>query len=149
MNNGLPDIPTTLNTSNNDLATDFFEPCLRWADRYDRAVGFFTSGWLSMNARGMSEFASRNGKARWITSPILDSEDLKSLAGSVEPSPEIDLIRVLSKNIESLRKELERNTRNVLAWMIHDGILEFAWFLRLILRARLSRQVWGFLRQAR
>lgn len=46
-------LPTTLDTSRHDLAADFFVPLLTHAQRYDRGVGYFSSGWLRLNAAGM------------------------------------------------------------------------------------------------
>jgi len=72
-----PKVPIYMNTSDNDFDSELYHPCLNWARRYDRAVGYFTSGWISKNAYGLIGFANNNGKARWITSPILDEKDLE------------------------------------------------------------------------
>ena len=71
----LPELKISLDTSENNLREELYVPCLKWADRFDRGVGFFTSGWLSYNLSGMSDFASRGGKMRLITSPILSNKD--------------------------------------------------------------------------
>ena len=47
MDNNYPKLKFCLNTSEEDLAKELYEPCLKWAGRYDRGVGYFTSGWLS------------------------------------------------------------------------------------------------------
>lgn len=65
------DLPTTLDTSTADLAADFYKPALSAAIKYDRGVGFFSSGWLRLVAQGMSQFAANGSRARIITSPIL------------------------------------------------------------------------------
>ena len=38
-------IPAFLDTSAHDLTRDLFGPLLAGAARYDRGVGFFSSGW--------------------------------------------------------------------------------------------------------
>lgn len=43
--NILSKIRISLNTSEDDLATELYSPCLRWAERYDRGVGYFTTGY--------------------------------------------------------------------------------------------------------
>ncbi|MBU6335482.1 MAG: hypothetical protein KGS47_13930 [Chloroflexi bacterium] len=68
-----------MNTSDHDLVSEFFEPLLQRAVRYDRGVGFFSSSWLRINARGMLAFAAAGGRARWVTSPILDAADWEAL----------------------------------------------------------------------
>ena len=64
-----PDVKICLNTSKDNLDQELYTPCLQWAKKFDRGVGYFTSGWLAYNARGMAIFAQRGGHARWITSP--------------------------------------------------------------------------------
>lgn len=54
-------LPTTLDTSTADIIEDFFVPVLAHAVRYDRGVGFFSSGWLRIAARGMVQFAANGG----------------------------------------------------------------------------------------
>ncbi len=72
-------IPRTLDTSSHDIVGDFFVPVLRASVRYDRGVGYFSSGWLRANAQGMVDFASSGDRARWITSPILSERDWEFL----------------------------------------------------------------------
>lgn len=125
MRNSLPEVPMTLNTSDNNLALEFYEPCLKWAKRYDRGVGYFTSGWLKENSVGLSYFAANGGKARFITSPILDQRDIEAIAGGIVKSKDIDLVSVLLKDVKLLHECLEKDTLNVISWLVYDGILEF------------------------
>ena len=77
------DLPLMLETSRHDITREFFTPLLARASQYDRGVGFFSSGWLRLNALGMAAFAANNGRARWITSPILAAADWHAmLAGN-------------------------------------------------------------------
>ena len=68
-------LPLALNTSRHDLIDQFFVPLLRASVKYDRGVGYFSSGWIKEAFAGMSDFARNGGRARWITSPILSQED--------------------------------------------------------------------------
>lgn len=120
-----PDVPTTVNTSDNNLVVDFYEPCLKWAKRYDRAVGFFTSGWIRTNAMGMSYFAANGGRARWITSPIMEEEDFAALVKGKNNFDNSYFINILEENIILLKESLEEDTLNSLAWMVYDNIIEF------------------------
>ena len=120
-----PSVPACLNTSENDLAHDLFEPCLDWATRFDRGVGFFTSGWLYYASRGMASFASRGGHARWITSPIIEQKDYEVITGAKTTEIIIEYYRAkIDEGIDALARELEANTLNALAWMLYDGIVE-------------------------
>jgi hypothetical protein len=73
------DFPPILNTSDADIIADFFVPALGPSMRYDRGVGFFSAGWLRVAAEGMAAFAHNSGRARWVTSPILNEEDWQAL----------------------------------------------------------------------
>ncbi len=117
--------PAFLDTSSADLINEFFVPALSSSLLYDRGVGYFSSGWLRLAAKGMVEFAKNGGRARWVTSSILDELDWEALlAGDIARSnPE--LLRVLKRDIQSLTSSLDENTLSALAWMVADEILDF------------------------
>ena len=118
-------LPTTIDTSRHDITREFFVPLLSHATRYDRGVGFFSSGWLRINAVGMAAFAANQGRARWITSPILAADDWRAmLEGSRARRNEL-LRQSLERNIADLAASLETHTLSVLVWMIADGIIDF------------------------
>jgi len=56
------DLPSAIDTSRHDITREFFAPLLSCATRYDRGVGFFSSGWLRINAVGMAAFAANQGR---------------------------------------------------------------------------------------
>lgn len=114
-----------MNTSEDNLIGDFFEPALSDAAKYDRAVGYFSSGWIKEAAKGLTKFAANDGQARWITSPILGEKDWEALLAGAENEVNAELEHLLSDNIGALAAELEDHTFEALAWMIADGILEF------------------------
>jgi hypothetical protein len=114
-----------LDTSASDLVTDFFTPALAAAACYDRGVGFFSSGWLRINAAGMTAFAANGGRARWITSPILDPDDWQAMRDGDRARREALLHRALEQNIAELARTLETQTLSALAWLIANGILTF------------------------
>lgn len=76
----LLNLPSTMDSSNNNLLADFFNPVLREAVSYDRGVGFFTSGWLMGVSRGIIPLIENGGKIRFITSPILEQKDFESIS---------------------------------------------------------------------
>lgn len=118
-------ITTSMDTSQHDLASEFFAPLLAHARGYDRGVGFFSSGWLRIHAAGMDAFARNGGRARWVTSPILDAEDWEALqAGDSARSDQV-LHAALQRTVQDLANVLERDTRSALAWMVADEILVF------------------------
>lgn len=116
--------PPVLNTSDNDLIRDLFDPALMRAQTYDRGVGFFSSGWIREASKGLAQFAANYGKARWITSPILSESDWDAMVNGIEGNIPAALSEHLTSNVETLEQELEANTLSALSWMIADGILE-------------------------
>lgn len=119
------DIGISYNTSKDDLIKDFFVPLLQNSISYDRGVGYFSSGWIRETFFGMSDFAMRGAKARWITSPILSQEDWDAIVlGDKAKNDEI-LKRSLLSTITDLQGSLKEETLLNFAWMIADGIIEF------------------------
>jgi superfamily II DNA or RNA helicase len=115
----------TIDTSSHDIVRDFFMPMLQNAMRYDRGVGYFSSGWLQENAKGMVEFAGKGGRARWITSPNLSESDWESLRKGEQARRDEMLRETLGQNIDDLEQSLNQDTLSALAWMVADGILDF------------------------
>lgn len=114
-----------LDTSSSDLTEDFFVPTLSAACRYDRGVGFFSSGWIRITSKGLIAFAANGGKARWVTSPILSEEDWEALRIGDEAKYDPVLRASLQRNISDLERALEKDSLSALAWMVADGILSF------------------------
>lgn len=112
------------NTSEHNLEEEFYKPCLQWAVNFDRGVGFFTSGWISRNAQGLTDFVSRGGHIRWIISPVLSQLDYKVIVNTIEDEEKYQYFRELLLNqIDLLAKEMEADVFNVFAWLLHDGVL--------------------------
>jgi len=123
------DFPSYLDTSHSDLVRDFFVPALKNSIRYDRGVGFFSSGWLRITANGMNKFAENGGTARWVTSPVISKKDWDAMLFGEKARINPFLRKLIKINIEDLEKTLENETLSALAWMIADGILEFKFAL--------------------
>jgi len=114
-----------LDTSTNDLIRDFFVPALQRSNKYDRGVGFFSSSWLRIASSGMVDFANNDGKARWVTSPILDANDWEALIKGDQARSDILLFSILKQDIVDLKGSLEKETLSALAWMVADGVISF------------------------
>jgi hypothetical protein len=118
-------LPAVLSTSTDDLLASFYVPALHQSRRYDRGVGYFSSGWLRLAASGLAAFADAGGRARIIASPIMSAEDCAALAAGEDARAD-DLLRgALLPVFESLEAGLEHDTLAALAWMVADELLEF------------------------
>lgn len=121
-----PKVKSYLDTSEYDLIDELYLPCLKWANRFDRGVGFFTTGWITYNVTGLSNFASRGGKMRLITSPILSNEDTDAIINSQNNNAEAfkRLEAALLDNVRVLEAEMKSDVSNAFSWMIYDGIID-------------------------
>jgi superfamily II DNA or RNA helicase len=100
-------------------------PCLAESTTYFRGVGFFSSGWLRLAAHGLAELVRNGGHATFVVSPILEESDWEAIhLGSIARDNPI-IKEVLERNISDLEKSLHEETRNTLAWLVADGVLEF------------------------
>ena len=119
------ELTPVLDTSSSDIIAELFVPALRCSTRYDRGVGYFSSGWLRIAAKGMVEFAKNGGKARWVTSPILSEKDWKALQeGDAARTDEL-LKSILDEQVADLRRALEEKTLSALAWMVAEEVIVF------------------------
>ena len=107
------------------MIEELYLPCLKWAERFDRGVGFFTTGWISCNIEGMSGFASRGGKVRLITSPILSNDDTDAIIHSEHNDTDAykKFEAALFDNVKTLEKEMNEDILNAFSWMLYDGII--------------------------
>jgi len=108
-----------------DLIRDLQVPLLTHTKNYLRGVGFFTSGWLRLASQGIASLIAKGGYARVVLSPILDKADWEAFKFGETAKTDAVLRKALSRNIDELAKTLQHDTRNALAWMIADGVLEF------------------------
>lgn len=118
------DLPRVIDSSSDDLIEDFYIPLLSRATQYRRGVGYFTTTWVRSAARGIADLVENGGTAQWIMSPILEEEDWQALLKGDRAKVDEVLRESLEQTITDLRYDLEYETRNAIAWMIADGLLE-------------------------
>jgi len=117
-------IDPVIDSSTTNFIQDFYTPILSKSIEYKRGAGYFTTNWLQSAARGITELASNGGTAKWITSPILDEKDWEAIKTGTEAKRNRALRTSLSETVDELETALDNDTRNAIAWMIADGLLE-------------------------
>ncbi|MBE6486988.1 MAG: DEAD/DEAH box helicase [Methanosphaera stadtmanae] len=109
-------------SANTDLVERFYNLVLTESVKYDRLAGYFSSGSLSVAAKGMTNLIENNGHIRLLCGVQLSEDDWNSISN---PEQFKDLI---NKNFldeyENLEDELTWNYTKVLGWMIANNILE-------------------------
>lgn len=109
----------------NDIAKEFYLPCMERATQYDRAVGFFSSSIYIIAWSALREFVNRGGKMRLICSPLLSEEDKQALAEGYAARVEEEAARRLVEEIRQIMATpyLEKPAR-LLASLVAMGIVE-------------------------
>ena len=72
-------LKTDYRKGRDDIAQEFYLPCMRSAQRYDRAVGFFNSAIYIIAWPSLKEFVAGGGKMRLICSPVLPAADIEAI----------------------------------------------------------------------
>lgn len=106
----------------NDVVTDFYIPVLQKSKRYDRAVGYFSSGALIEITRGLSGLFKNNGVIRLIVSPNLSEEDIEAIAYGYKNKSEVIESRIVSI-FDNEFNIFEKKRLNLLAHLISNGLL--------------------------
>jgi len=98
---GLASLPlkTEYRKGADDIAQEFYLPCMRVADRYDRAVGFFNSAIYVIAWPSLKDFVARAGKMRLVCSPVLPPQDIAAMEAGYSARFEQD-------NAEKLREDI-------------------------------------------
>lgn len=118
------DIPLNkaYDSDTDDILMDFFVPILSEAVSYKRLAGFFSSGMLSVAARGVSRFVHHGGKMELVCGARLSSEDVEAIRkGYLEPSKVLE--GSLMAQLPDIEDEFIRDHVAALGWMIANGNL--------------------------
>ena len=119
------DLKTTYRKGRDNIAEDFYIPCLSRAQNFDRAVGFFSSSIYSIAWEGLKQFISNSGKIRVICSPILSPADTEALSEGYTKRLEEESIASLTLEIQNLFADpARRKPATVLANLVNLNILD-------------------------
>ena len=108
-----------------NIVEDFFRPCLREAQHYWRAVGYFSSSALEAFGAPLGEFIKNGGSIRLVTSVELSEADLETIEAGVAKQD------VCAQRIEQI-------VRDDFAEGVGDGVARLA---RLLELGRLEIQI--------
>lgn len=128
--NGPPRLKPHYRSGKDDLAQDFFQPCLRRATLYRRAVGYFSTSSLLSWTDALLRLASEGLQARLIASPELSPADAATLRSLTDPTRVIAyqaviVERVCEEILALLDTPGDRALRaNVFAWLIANDRLQ-------------------------
>lgn len=109
-----------------DIAEDFYIPCMKASSRYDRISGYFGSTIYIIAWKGLKTFVNDNhGVMRVICSPYLTQQDYEAITKGTIAKKNADLSELLFKEMKKIfAKETLSNPEKVLACLICSGNLE-------------------------
>ena len=107
-----------------DLVENFYRPCLKASNQYDRSVGYFRSSVFILIGPDLIDFVKKEGKIRLICSPNLTDEDIDAITKGYKAKKEIADIAI-ERDVEQILKqpEIKKNTE-ALATLITLGAIE-------------------------
>lgn len=123
------------------MVGDFFMPCLTESVMYRRAVGYFTSGSLSLAARGIARLVARQGEMRLVASPYLQQEDMEALMRAESRKGEV-LESIVAKSVPAFEAEVQADPLNALAWLAAAGLLRVKLAVRVDGAGRVLREIY-------
>lgn len=118
---------TDYSKGRDDIARDFYRPCMASAIRYDRVTGYFASTVFLMAWQELEQFVDRGGHIRIICSPYLSEPDVAAIQRGTADSRQ----RIVSESVGQDVADLFRRppsvvaASQVLASLVQKGVVEF------------------------
>lgn len=107
-----------------DIAAEFYLPCMEHSQRYDRVSGYFSSSIFALAWPALSGFVDRDGAIRLICSPSMSAADIAALQRAADADTDAALTSAL---VADLRRMLAaaalRDPTIVLAALVARGTL--------------------------
>ena len=104
-----------------NVPEDFYEPALKNAILYQRAVGFFSSSSLSAIAEGIEGLIENGGHIQLVASPKLSEEDIRAIKEGYDER------NIIEKALDREIKEEDEHNKSRLLYLsrlIADGHLD-------------------------
>ena len=113
-----------------DIAADFYLPCMRRSHHYDRAVGFFSSSVFVLAWPSLREFAASGGQMRIVCSPALTSGDIDALNVGYDSAGVQQFEAVARRELSRLlASPVFQKPTKILASLVAGGVIDLriAW----------------------
>ncbi len=116
---------TSYNKAEHDIANDFYLPCMRNADRYDRISGYFGSTVYIIAWDALKEFMENGGKMRVICSPYISEADELALSQGYSARGDEILTNAIVKEVEAMLDSPNLSAPSkLLAYLVVEGIVD-------------------------
>lgn len=115
-----------------NLITDFYQPALEKAVRYDRAVGYFSADILMSNLKGIASLVKNNGKMRLIIGHPLKDDEYKALKHGINT---YRFLLDIEERLQQVLREAEKTkngTLKLFAYLVASERIEIKYAFRRI-----------------
>jgi superfamily II DNA or RNA helicase len=121
----LGDLRTEYTSDVDNIAHEFYDPCLRESNSYDRISGFFSSTAYHLTHEALGMFiTANNGKMRLLCSPRVSRVDADSIVYGYEARDNSQLVAELREELHRLLASPSALGAKLLAALIASGHLD-------------------------
>ena len=113
------ELKTKYDTDEDNILESFYIPLLTKANRYDRAVGYFSSHVLESMAIGLECFVRSNGKMRLIVGDPLTDDEYEAVLNGTN-----NRIALCAQELSEILLESENKNLKILRYLIANDQLE-------------------------
>lgn len=107
-----------------DVASSFYLPCMREANRYYRITGYFSSSVYVIAFEALKDFLQNLGKIKILCSPVLTEEDKNALKLGVAAKTDVILSKSLEHEFHSLLESESADYAKLLSCLVSQDILD-------------------------
>lgn len=111
--------------TDDDIAEEFYLPCMRNSNAYDRISGYFGSTIYIIAWDALKEFIENGGHMRLICSPYISDDDEKAMAKGYSARHDELLADSLRTEMENLFSQSDLSAPStLLAYMVSEDIID-------------------------
>ena len=106
----------------NNVVKEFYIPVLKEANKYQRAVGFFTSDALIEISKGISGLILNGGSIELIVSPILNKSDIAAIEEGYDQRQTVE--NAIIREFHEPKDDTEKERLAWISYLIEIGKLD-------------------------
>ncbi|KNZ41726.1 DEAD/DEAH box helicase family protein [Acetobacterium bakii] len=106
-----------------NVVKEFYNPLLKEAISYQRAVGYFSSSALVEITKGILGLVKNGGKIQIVASPYLSEKDIAAIRSGYELREQL-IREAIVREMKVVQSDYEKKSLNLLSNLISDGILD-------------------------
>lgn len=111
--------------TDDDIAEEFYLPCMRCSNVYDRISGYFGSTIYIIAWDALKEFIENGGHMRLICSPYISDDDEKAMSKGYSARHDALLADSLRTEMDNLLSQPDLSApATLLAYMVAEGIID-------------------------